>query len=128
MRCTPIVIAAPDTSGTHRFARDDLTYSSAWCMEYVSMNHAITCSFVPMLGAITSMCGPTKGIISCIYLRDRASSSRIESCRGSTVMPHLAPPQGSPASAHFQLIQTAKAATSPLSRWIGQEIVIALFG
>lgn len=30
-------------------------------------------------------------------------------------MPPFAPPWGSPASAHFQLIQIAKAATSPIS-------------
>ena len=33
---------------------------------YVSMNHAITCSFVPMSGPMMSVCGPTKGIISCM--------------------------------------------------------------
>ena len=30
------------------------------------MNHAMTCSLVPMSGAITSVCGPTNGIISCM--------------------------------------------------------------
>ncbi len=30
------------------------------------MNQAITCSLVPMSGAITSVCGLTKGIISCM--------------------------------------------------------------
>ena len=37
-----------------------------WYMEYVSMNQAITCSLVPMSGAITSVCEPTNGIISCM--------------------------------------------------------------
>jgi hypothetical protein len=32
-------------------------------------------------------------------------------------MPPLAPPYGSPDSAHFQLIQIARAATSPRSTW-----------
>ncbi len=79
------------------------------------MNHAITCSFVPTSGAITSVCGPTKGIISCVYRRDSASSSRRDSDDGSTVTPSLAPPYGRPDRAHFQLIHTAKAATSPMS-------------
>ena len=39
----------------------------------------------------------------------------IDSEAGSTVMPPLAPPYGNPASAHFQLIHTASAATSPIS-------------
>ena len=33
---------------------------------YVSMNHAMTCSLVPMSGPMMSVCGPMKGIISCM--------------------------------------------------------------
>ena len=36
------------------------------CMEYVSMNQAMTCSFVPMSGPMMSVFGPTNGIISCM--------------------------------------------------------------
>ncbi len=36
------------------------------CTEYVSIIHAMTCSFVPRSGAITSTCGPMNGIISCV--------------------------------------------------------------
>ena len=79
------------------------------------MNRAITCSFVPMSGAGTSVWGPTNGINSCMYRRESASSSRNESECGSTVMPPFALPYGKPASAHFQLIHTARAAISPIS-------------
>ena len=56
------------------------------------MNQAITCSLVPMSGAITSVCGPTNGIISCMYRRDSDSSSRFEMVVRSTRTPPLAPP------------------------------------
>ena len=77
------------------------------------MNQAMTCSLVPMSGPMMSVCGPTKGIISCMYRRLTASSSRIESSRGLTVTPPFAPPYGKPANAHFQLIQIESAAISP---------------
>lgn len=79
------------------------------------MNHVMICSFVPRSGAMTSVCGPTNGIISCIYRRDRVSSSRFDKLEGSTLIPPLTPPYGNPTRAHFQLIQIASAATSPRS-------------
>jgi hypothetical protein len=64
---------------------------------------------------MTSTRGPRNGINSCIYRRDRFSSSVRHNTEGSTVTPPLPPPKGKSASAHFQLIQTASAATSPMS-------------
>ena len=68
-----------------------LTVCPMWTL-YVSMNHAMICSFVPMSGPMMSVCGPTNGIISCMYRRLTASSSRIDNSRGFIVMPPFAPP------------------------------------
>ena len=80
------------------------------------MNHAITCSFVPMSGPMMSVCGPTNGIISCMYRRETASSSFRDNFAGSTATPPFAPPYGKFDSAHFQLIHMASAAVSPIDK------------
>ena len=41
------------------------TLKPVWT-EYVSIIHAMVCSFVPMSGAGMSICGPMKGMISCV--------------------------------------------------------------
>ena len=79
----PIEIGLPVTiSGT------------AWpfCIEYVSIIHAIVCSFVAMSGAGMSSCGPMIGSSSLVKRRVSRSSSPRESERGSHRIPPFAPP------------------------------------
>ena len=68
-----------------------------------------------MSGAMTSMSGPMKGIISMVKRRVRRSSSPGDMPRGSQAMPPLPPPKGRSISAHFQVIQMASAVISPRS-------------
>ena len=50
--------------------------------------------------------------------RHRLSFSLVESAEGSTIMPPLLPPNGISATAHFQVIQVARARTmSMVSAW-----------
>ena len=88
---------------------------TAWptCIEYVSIIHAIVCSFVAMSGAGMSSWGPMIGISSEVKRRVSPWSSRGDSSRGLQRTPPLAPPYGRRRSAHFHVIQTARAAHSP---------------
>ena len=81
-------------------------------IEYVSKTQAITCEFVPTSGAGMSFSGPISLMISVVYRRVRRSSSLDDSCLGSQTTPPLAPPKGSPISAHFHVIHIASALTS----------------
>ena len=62
------------------------------CIEYESMIQAITCSSVPISGAMMSTCGPMNGIISCVNRRVSRSTSRGAIRCGSHAMPPFAPP------------------------------------
>ena len=88
---------------------------TAWPMsiEYVSIIHAIVCSFVAMSGAAMSICGPITSTSSDVNRRVSRSISPIESVRTSQRMPPFAPPYGRRSSAHFHVIQVASAAHSP---------------
>ena len=83
------------------------------CIEYVSIIHAIVCSFVAMSGAGMSSCGPITGSSSEVKRRVRPWISRCDISRGLQRTPPFAPPYGRRRSAHFQVIQTASAAHSP---------------
>jgi hypothetical protein len=79
----PIEIGLPvTTSGT--------AYPS--CIEYVSMNHAIVCSFVAMSGAGMSSLGPISGASSAVNRRVTRSTSPADSSRGLQRTPPFAPP------------------------------------
>ena len=82
-------------------------------IEYVSIIHAIVCSFVAMSGAGMSVCGPISRTSSDVKRRVSRSSSRCDSACGSQRMPPFAPPYGSRSSAHFHVIHDASAAHSP---------------
>ena len=90
------------------------TPSTEWPLfiEYVSKIQAITLASVPTSGAGMSFSGPISLMISLVKRRVRRSSSPRESFFGSTTTPPLAPPKGSPISAHFQVIHMARALTS----------------
>ena len=90
------------------------TPSTEWptFIEYVSKIHAITCAFVPTSGAGMSFSGPISLMISVVKRRVSRSSSPGESCFGSHTTPPFAPPNGSPISAHFQVIHIDRAFTS----------------
>ncbi len=62
------------------------------CIEYVSIIHAIVCSFVAMSGAGMSSCGPMIGSSSEVNRRVRRSTSPGESVRASQRTPPFAPP------------------------------------
>ena len=91
------------------------TSGTTWpiCIEYVSIIHAIVCSFVAMSGAGMSMCGPITSSSSDVKRRVRRSTSRGDSACGSQRIPPFAPPYGSRSSAHFHVIHVASAAHSP---------------
>ena len=76
------------------------------------MIHAITCSLVLTSGAGTSFSGPMASMISAMYRRVSASSSRLDMRVGSQTTPPLPPPNGSCATAHFHVIHAASAVTS----------------
>ena len=76
------------------------------------MTHAITCSLVLTSGAGTSFSGPIASMISAMYRRVSASSSRRDILLGSQMTPPLAPPNGMCATAHFHVIHAASAVTS----------------
>ena len=101
----PIEIGLPVTiSGT------------AWpiCIEYVSIIHAIVCSFVAMSGAGMSVCGPIVSTSSDVKRRVRRCELRgRERHATSQRTPPFAPPYGRRSSAHFHVIQLASAAHSP---------------
>jgi hypothetical protein len=82
-------------------------------MEYVSIIHAIVCSFVAMSGAGMSFSGPITGRSSIVYRRVSRWSSSEDIPRGLQRTPPLAPPYGSRRSAHFHVIHIASAAHSP---------------
>jgi hypothetical protein len=81
----------------------------------VSIIQAMVCSSVPTSGAGMSRSGPMIGMISDAYRRVTRSSSLRDSDLGSTATPPLAPPYGTPMSAHFQVIHMASARTSSRS-------------
>ena len=62
------------------------------CIEYVSIIHAIVCSFVAMSGAGMSSCGPITGSSSDVNRRVIAWSSLSESSFGLQRTPPFAPP------------------------------------
>jgi hypothetical protein len=86
-----------------------------FCIEYVSIIHAMVCSFVAMSGAGMSSCGPMNGESSAVKRRVMRASSACERSRGVQRTPPFAPPYGSRSSAHFQVIHIASAAHSPRS-------------
>ena len=61
-------------------------------VEYVSMIHAMTCSFVPRSGAGMSFSGPISGRSSEVYRRVMRWSSFWDIDCGSQMMPPFAPP------------------------------------
>jgi hypothetical protein len=67
---------------------------TAWprCIEYVSIIHAIVCSFVAMSGAGMSSWGPMIGSSSDVNRRVSRSSSPVDITRGLQRTPPLAPP------------------------------------
>jgi hypothetical protein len=72
-----------------------VTISGTACpisIEYVSIIHAIVCSFVAMSGAGMSFCGPMIGSSSEVKRRVIFCSSSIECSRGLQRTPPLAPP------------------------------------
>src|SRR2546425_11205179 len=81
-------------------------------MLYVSIIHAITCSLVFISGAGMSVSGPNTDNIFAVYLRVIFSSSILDKTFGSHFTAPLAPPKGMFATAHFHVIQAAKALTS----------------
>ncbi len=91
------------------------TSGTAWptSIEYVSIIHAIVCSFVAMSGAGMSICGPITSTSSDVNRRVSRSSSGRDIARGSQRMPPFAPPYGRRTSAHFHVIHIASAAHSP---------------
>ncbi len=78
----------------------------------MSKIHAIVAAFVPTSGAGMSFSGPISLTISLVKRRVIRSSSPRDSCFGSQTTPPLAPPNGSPISAHFQVIHIASDLTS----------------
>jgi len=84
-----------------------------FCCEYVSMIHAITCSFVPRSGAGMSRSGPITSMISEVKRRVMRCSSLAENSEGSMRTPPFAPPNGRFMMAHFHDISIASAVTSP---------------
>ena len=90
------------------------TPSTEWPLfiEYVSKIHAITEAFVPTSGAGMSFSGPISFTISDVNRRVIRSISPIDIAAGSHGIPPLAPPNGSPINAHFQVISIASALTS----------------
>ena len=67
---------------------------------------------MPTSGAGMSFSGPISLMISVVKRRVMRSSSPSESCFGLQTTPPLAPPNGMPISAHFQVIHIASALTS----------------
>ena len=90
------------------------TPSTQWPLfiEYVSKIHAIVLAFVPTSGAGMSFSGPISLMISDVKRRVMRSSSPRDIGFGSQTTPPFAPPNGSPISAHFQVIHIASALTS----------------
>ncbi len=90
------------------------TPSTEWplFMEYVSKIQAMTRPSVPTSGAGMSFSGPISLMISDVNLRVMRWSSPSDICFGLQTTPPLAPPNGMPASAHFQVIHIASALTS----------------
>jgi hypothetical protein len=76
------------------------------------MTHAMIWSLVLTSGAGTSLSGPMASMISAMYRRVSASSSRRDMRVGSQMTPPLPPPNGTCATAHFQVIHAASAVTS----------------
>ena len=76
------------------------------------MIQAITCGLVLTSGAGMSLWGPMMTLMLVAKRRVRPSSSRCDSCLGSTATPPLPPPKGMPTTAHFQVIHMASARTS----------------
>jgi hypothetical protein len=88
---------------------------TAWpiCIEYVSIIHAIVCSFVAMSGAGMSRSGPIAPISSVVKRRVIRCTSPGASSRGLQRTPPFAPPYGRRSNAHFHVIHIASAAHSP---------------
>ena len=63
-----------------------------FCIEYVSIIHAIVCSFVAMSGAGMSDCGPMMSTSSVVKRRVMRCSSSWERSRGLQRTPPFAPP------------------------------------
>ena len=84
-------------------------------MLYVSMIHAIVCSFVFTSGAGISCAGPMIGRIPQVKRRVMRSSSSRDIFFGSQTTPPFAPPYGMFTTAHFHVIHMASALTSSRS-------------
>ena len=72
-------------------------------------------SSVPTSGAGMSRSGPMIGRISEVYRLVNRSFSLSERSFGSIAIPPLAPPYGRFVSAHFQVINIARATVSSIS-------------
>jgi hypothetical protein len=90
------------------------TPSTEWPLfiEYVSKIQAMTLGSVPTSGAGMSFSGPISLMISLVKRRVSFSISIRDNFFGSQTTPPLAPPNGMPISAHFQVIHIASAFTS----------------
>src|SRR3989304_5812481 len=81
-------------------------------MEIVSMIHAIVWLSVYTSGAGMSFSGPIIRLIAEAYRRVIRSSSPLLISFGLQITPPFAPPYGRPMTAHFHVIQHARARTS----------------
>ena len=90
------------------------TPSTEWPLfiEYVSNIQAIVEPSVPTSGAGMSFSGPISLMISLVKRRVMRSSSPRDIVFGLQTTPPLAPPNGMPIRAHFQVIHIASALTS----------------
>jgi len=82
------------------------------CMESVSIIQAISCGPVPMSGAGMSRSGPMRMDSSVVKRRVNRSRSPLVSVLGSTITPPLAPPNGTPTTAAFHVMNMASARAS----------------
>lgn len=102
----------------------------AWCpivFSYSSSIQDIVCPSVLTSGAGMSFHGPMCGAIAFAQPLLIVSNSFLESVFGSIVTPPFPPPYGIPATAHFRLIQVARAFTSSKST-CGWYLIPPLYG
>ena len=114
---TPRPVAASRPADPSSDSGLPVTMAGVWpcSLPYSSMNQAMTWALVPTSGAGMSRLGPST--LSTLPMNERAtrcSSSCVRSC-GFTSTPPLAPPNGMPTMAVFQLISSARARTSSRS-------------
>ena len=86
-----------------------------WSLPYSSMNQAIVWALVPTSGAGMSRVGPSTFSILSMNERAIRCSSDCSSLSAGQLTPPFAPPNGTPATAVFQVISEASARTSSMS-------------